>query len=604
MIVNREYLGQTPAGMKFSTMANTAGGGQQVPGFIGVGKAYVTSRKFIAAEGGHRRIVWMPKELKEFLREDLDKVGETFGVENFTDMIADESIGIDTASVQAYMQKVNHPALTMWDITTPSPEAAAVDAAKAGAARAAVGSESAIGAADTAVAVAEPEAAPPAAPKADVVNEVRTTPPATKPASISLPAAPPSSTQAPPPPSPNTGDGVGAMIALLERLRNAPPVTEIRPGMTAQQQMAALQASTAMHLLHAGANMLLMQSGLLASTSAPAPAAKECPHCLPTEQELEAQITNSIPPPVTEKPTPTQIAARSLKPNPPLEVVEKPFASAAIVLPKAVTLTPEKANLAVHTVTLGGTGTRTSAVTIGGAEVLPFRHFEGSVGRKPVIAMEVLDSPPKTYPALLRNVYGDLLKDPGAMARHLVEKLGADVISVRLATTHPDNGDLPAEEAGNIVKAVLGAVGVPVIVTGCSHFEKNNAVMKHIASTFAGENLLLNWVETDNYKTIAATVMAYGHCIVAQTPIDVNMCKQLNILLTSMGVAADHIVVDPMTGALGYGLEYVYSVMERIRTAAFTGDAMLAMPLLVNPGFEVAKIEGEPGSAQRLPAVG
>ncbi len=175
--------------------------------------------------------------------------------------------GIDTAvDTSLHGEGEASGALTMWDITTPSPEAAAVDAAKAGAARAAVGSESAIGAADTAVAVAEPEAAPPAAPKADVVNEVRTTPPATKPASISLPAAPPSSTQAPPPPSPNTGDGVGAMIALLERLRNAPPVTEIRPGMTAQQQMAALQASTAMHLLHAGANMLLMQSGLLAST--------------------------------------------------------------------------------------------------------------------------------------------------------------------------------------------------------------------------------------------------------------------------------------------------------------------------------------------------
>ena len=88
------------------------------------------------------------------------------------------------------------------------------------------------------------------------------------------------------------------------------------------------------------------------------------------------------------------------------------------------------------------------------------------------------------------------------------------------------------------MKDVLGAVGVPLIVTGCSHFEKNNAVMKHIASTFAGENLLLNWVETDNYKTIAATVMGYSHCVVAQTPIDVNMCKQLNILLTTMGVPA------------------------------------------------------------------
>ena len=180
-------------------------------------------------------------------------------------------------------------------------------------------------------------------------------------------------------------------------------------------------------------------------------------------------------------------------------------------MPKAVTIAPDKANVAVRTVTLGGSGTRTSAVTLGGAEVLPFRHFEGNVGHKPVVAMEVLDAPPKSYPDWLRNAYGDLLKDPPAMARHLVEKLGAEIISVRLNTTHPDNGDLSPEAAGNIVKDVLGAVGVPLIVTGCSHFEKNNAVMKHIASTFAGENLLLNWVETDNYKTIAATVMAYSH---------------------------------------------------------------------------------------------
>ena len=118
--------------MKFSTMANTAGGGQQVPGFIGVGKAYITSRKFISAEGGIRRIVWMPKDLKEFLREDLDKAGKAVGIENFTDLIADETNGTDVASVQAFMQKVNHPALTMWDITTPSEEAAAVDAARLG----------------------------------------------------------------------------------------------------------------------------------------------------------------------------------------------------------------------------------------------------------------------------------------------------------------------------------------------------------------------------------------------------------------------------------------------------------------------------------------
>ena len=154
------------------------------------------------------------------------------------------------------------------------------------------------------------------------------------------------------------------------------------------------------------------------------------------------------------------------------------------------------------------------------------------------------------------------------------------------------------------MKDVLGAVGVPVIVTGCNHYEKNNAVMKHIASTFAGENLLLNWVETDNYKTIAAAAMAYGHCVVAQTPIDVNMCKQLNILLTTMGVQAEQIVVDPLTGALGYGLEYTYSVMERIRSSAFTGDPMLAMPMIVNTRLRSVARSKRAGRPQGLSRCG
>jgi acetyl-CoA decarbonylase/synthase complex subunit delta len=259
----------------------------------------------------------------------------------------------------------------------------------------------------------------------------------------------------------------------------------------------------------------------------------------------------------------------------------------------------EKASSAIRTVTLGGSGTRTSAVTIGGAAALPFRHFEGSAGHPPVIAMEVFDQVPKGLPESLRTVYGELLKDPAAMARHCVEKLGAQAISVRLPGAHPDNGDRSPEEAVEVVRAVLKAVGVPVIVTGPSHYEKNNAVMKQIAAAFAGENLLLNWVETDNYKTIAAAAMGYGHCLVAQAPIDVNMSKQLNILLTNMGVPAEKIVVDPNTGALGYGLEYTYSVMERIRTAALAGDTNLAMPMLVTPGFEVARTKESkaPGSA-------
>ena len=225
MIVNREYLGETPAGMKFSTMANTAGGGQQVPGFVGVGKAYITSRKFISAEGGIRRIVWMPKDLKAFLREDLDKAGKALGIENFTDLVADETNGTDVASVQAYMQKVNHPALTMWDITTPSEEAAAVDAARAAAggtvvAAAAAGGGSSTTTSDKAVAVAEPPAAPPASGVKPPAAAALPQPPAAQPAAAS-PAGP----------TPY-GDGVGALIAMLERMRQAPPPTEIQPGMT------------------------------------------------------------------------------------------------------------------------------------------------------------------------------------------------------------------------------------------------------------------------------------------------------------------------------------------------------------------------------------
>jgi acetyl-CoA synthase len=133
MIVNREYMGDTPSGMKFSTLASATGGGQQNPGFAGIGKTYITSRKFISAEGGHKRIVWMPKTLKEAMKEELELIGKRLEIENFLDLIADETITTDPNELQEHLQKINHPALSMWDITEPSPEAAAVDAERAAA---------------------------------------------------------------------------------------------------------------------------------------------------------------------------------------------------------------------------------------------------------------------------------------------------------------------------------------------------------------------------------------------------------------------------------------------------------------------------------------
>ena len=128
-------------------------------------------------------------------------------------------------------------------------------------------------------------------------------------------------------------------------------------------------------------------------------------------------------------------------------------------------------------------------------------------------------------------------------------------------------------------------------MTGHSHFEKTNEVLKAVAQECSGERLLLNWAEQDNYRTLAGAALAYGHCVVSQSPIDVNIAKQMNILMGNMNLPAEQIVMDPMTGAVGYGVEYTYSVMERIRMTALGGDKPLAGPMIVAPGQECAKIK-------------
>ncbi len=250
----------------------------------------------------------------------------------------------------------------------------------------------------------------------------------------------------------------------------------------------------------------------------------------------------------------------------------------------------ETAHGAVRTVRIGATasegGTRTSTVTIGGAQAMPFHAFEGALPHPPAIAMEVFDSPPKRYPRALRNVFGDVLDQPVAMAKRCVEQYGAQLISVRLDGTHPDKGNKSPEEAAELVQQVLRGVGVPLILTGHGHFARNNEVMRQVAEAAAGENCLINWVEKDNYRTIAACCLAHGHCLVAQSPIDVNIAKQLNIQLSDLSFPADKIVMDPLSSALGYGLEYSYSMMERIRLAGLAGDAMLCPPMMITPGRE------------------
>jgi acetyl-CoA decarbonylase/synthase complex subunit delta len=268
----------------------------------------------------------------------------------------------------------------------------------------------------------------------------------------------------------------------------------------------------------------------------------------------------------------------------------------------------EKYTGKVIEVTLGATaengGTRSQTVTLGGGSALPFHFFEGKHPHRPMVAMEVFDRVPPKYPDPLLEYYEDVIESPADMAKKCVDEYGADLISIRLEGTHPEKGNKSAEEAAEIVKQVLTSVSIPLIISGHSHFEKINDVMKKVCEATAGENCLINYVETDNYKTIAAACIAYNHTLVAQSPIDVNLAKQLNILLTDMNFPQDKIVMDPLTGTLGYGLEYTYSIMERIRIDGLAGDQMLASPMLVNPGYETFQVKESRASEEEYPAWG
>jgi len=230
-------------------------------------------------------------------------------------------------------------------------------------------------------------------------------------------------------------------------------------------------------------------------------------------------------------------------------------------------------------------GTRGKTVTVGGETGLPFLHFEGSIPHRPVIAVEVSDRYPDEWSRLLLEAWGDALKDPAVWAAR-AEQAGADLIALTLDSAHPERGDTGAKEARQTVRRVLETTTLPLIVYGPGQREKDNEVLVAAAEEAAGERIAIGNCEDKNYRTIVAAAMANDHLIVAKSPIDVNLAKQLNVLIGDMGLSKDRILVDPTTGALGYGLEYSYSVMERVRLAALTGDVALQQPLVLTVGYE------------------
>jgi len=233
------------------------------------------------------------------------------------------------------------------------------------------------------------------------------------------------------------------------------------------------------------------------------------------------------------------------------------------------------------------------AVTLGGETSYPFYTFEGEMPNPPRIAMEVWDiDPGEDWADPAKEPFKDVLGDPAAWAQKCVKEYGADAIALMLVSTDPNGQDASPAAAAETAKKVAAAVDVPVIVYGTSNMEKDAEVLPAVAEACADMNLVLGPLQDKNYKKIGAAALGYNHMVSANSPIDVNLAKQLNILLGQLGVKDSQILVDPTTGGLGYGMEYCYSVMERDRMAALTQeDEKLQLPIINNLANEVWKVK-------------
>jgi acetyl-CoA decarbonylase/synthase complex subunit delta len=218
----------------------------------------------------------------------------------------------------------------------------------------------------------------------------------------------------------------------------------------------------------------------------------------------------------------------------------------------------------VHEVRLGGNGRKT--VVVGGEATLPFLQFEGAIPNRPAVAIEVHDVQPMGWPSPLAAAWGDVLSDPALWAKKAAE-YGADIIALRLRSAHPEEGNTGADEAKKAVDKVLGAVDLPLIVLGPEVAEKDNLVLVAASEAGRGQRLALGNGEEKNYRTLGAACIADGHVAIAKTPIEINLAKQLNILLCDLGVSPESILMDPTLAAL-------------------TGDGMTAMPMICTVGEE------------------
>ena len=254
----------------------------------------------------------------------------------------------------------------------------------------------------------------------------------------------------------------------------------------------------------------------------------------------------------------------------------------------------EKWTAAINSVTIGATkdqgGTRSKTVTIGGQTTMPFLTFEGDIPNKPVIAGYISDIVPD-WPDVLKNAIGKEISSTVEWAQKLVEDFNVDLISLKLLGADPNKSNNSADACARTVEDILKAVDVPLIIWGCGDDEKDNTVIAECSHAAKGENCLIGSAKETNYMTIVAICKADKHKLITEAPVDINIGKQVNILVQDAGFDLNDVVMYQISAALGYGFDYVYTIIERARISGLKGDKLLAAPQICDVGGEVWRIK-------------
>ncbi len=234
-------------------------------------------------------------------------------------------------------------------------------------------------------------------------------------------------------------------------------------------------------------------------------------------------------------------------------------------------------------------GTGDKPLKLGGENILSLHLFdEGSLPNPPTFALEILDMEPKDWPEHLIEPFKDVISDPVKWAKKC-EGFGVDAVNIFLLSTDPADKDSPADEAAALVKKVADAISIPVLVYGCGDDKKDAEVLPKVAEVCDGMNLLIGPVLKENYEVVGKAILDHGHKAWAESPLDINLLKELNVKLCHF-LPPERIVIDPESAALGYGFEYSFSLMERVKQlAVITKDSMTQMPIIASLGKEIWK---------------